>query len=465
MVGAGRRQDGLNPPPPSRLGELTRLGRFTGIEAPVVVACSGGTDSLALLALSVAAGLEPVAVHVDHGARPGSAAEAGLVAGFAAALGAGFAGERVEVAPGPDFEARARAARYGALERARARLRARAILVGHTRDDQAETVLLNLLRGGAVPGLAGIPPRRGPIVRPLLEVSRAELTEVCARLGLAPIEDPMNADVVHRRVWLRREAIPALERGADRDLRPVLARQAAVAREESELLDEMVYDALAAGTGQPGPTGRLTGAGTFRADAMAALPLALARRAVRLWLGPPPPSLDHTDAVLAVARGERRAVELPDGVRVVRAGGCLHRVDPEPDRTAWLPVPISLPGRAEGLGLSVEAWVERAAPLRWPDGRWTAVVDADRAGDRALLRPSQPGERFQPLGLSGHKLVSDALAEAGVPAERRPGHPVLTTPSGETLWVLGYRIDDHVRVSGHTRRFLWLSAEAGGSRG
>src|SRR5688500_1595400 len=105
---------------------------FAGLEGPVVVACSGGPDSLALLALAAEAGLAPVAVHVDHGARVGSAAEAEVVAGFAERLGTGFAGETVAVRPGPNFEARAREARYEALERVRERLGCTVVLVGHS---------------------------------------------------------------------------------------------------------------------------------------------------------------------------------------------------------------------------------------------------------------------------------------------------------------------------------------------
>jgi tRNA(Ile)-lysidine synthase len=465
------------------------LAGFAGLLPPVVVACSGGPDSLALLALAAEAGLDPVAVHVDHGARPGSGAEAGVVAGFAGRLGTGFAAERVSVPPGPNFEARAREARYEALERARERLGATAVLVGHSRDDQAETVLLNVLRGAGVSGLAGMPARRGTIVRPLLEVPRSELRAVCAERGLAPLEDPMNADPAHRRVWLRREVIPALEAGAARDLRAVLARQAAVARADSDLLDDLAGELLeraegrsdlpvglsggdvpaGAGSG-PGP-----GAGGLAVAVLAAAPEALVRRAVRLWLGPPPPSAAEAEAVLGVVRGERPAAQLAGGVEVRRAGGRLQRLD---TYRGYSPVSVQrigveLPGTAVGFGMELTAWVERAAPVRWPDGRWTAVVDADLAGGRAVLRTAQPGERFVPLGLAGHKTVADALAEAGVPAHARAGHPILARPGegeggaaedpdGCALWVLGYRIDDRVRVSPGTRRFLWLTVEAGG---
>ena len=422
----------------------------------MVVACSGGPDSTALLALAAGAGLAPVAVHVDHCARPGSAAEAVVVAGFAARLGAGFMAERAPTAPGPGFEARAREGRYAALERARVAVGATAVLVGHTRDDQAETVLLNLLRGGSTTGLAGIPPRRGTIVRPLLGVARAELADLCARLGIDPVVDPMNADPAHRRVWLRRDVIPALEASAHRDLRALLARQAAVARGDSNLLDDLAGEALAAAGDPPS------------VDVLAGLPEALARRVLRLWLGPPAPSAAHIETVLGVVAGRHRAADLPGGIRVVGRGGHLHRVEALPPGVRGVPgvpggepVPVDLPGTARGHGVRLEAWVERSAPVRWPDGRWTAVLDAERVGAAAVLRTPRPGERFVPLGLAGHKSVTDALAEAGVPAEARGRHPLLATPGGEVIWLVGYRVDDRVRVSAGTRRFLWLTVETG----
>ncbi len=441
--------------PGERQDRLIRAD-FAGVEAPVGVACSGGPDSTALLALAVDAGLRPTAVHVDHCARPGSDAEAAVVEGLAGRLGAGFRAERAPTPPGPGFEARAREGRYAALERARHAVGATAVLTGHTRDDQAETVLLNLLRGGATTGLAGIPRRRDGIVRPLLDIPRAELAGLCARLGIDPLVDPMNADPAHRRVWLRREMIPALEAGLDRDLRSVLARQATLARGESELLDEMATEALAAAGDPPA------------VDALAALPEALARRVLRLWLGPPAPAAGHIETVLGILFGHRRAADLPGGVRVARSGGRLHKVAPEGGDGAAEPVFVDLPGTAEGHGLHLESWVERSAPVRWPDGRWTAVLDAERAGTSAILRLPRAGERFVPLGLEGHKSVADALAEAGVPAETRARHPLLATPGGEVIWLVGYRVDDRVRVSGDTRRFLWLTVEAtegGDSRG
>jgi tRNA(Ile)-lysidine synthase len=302
-----------------------RVRHLEDVDGPVVVACSGGADSLALLALAVATDLDPIAVHVDHGLRAGSDRESAVVASAAARLGARFHAERVTVEPGPNLEARARDARYDALERARARLGATAVLVGHTADDQAETVLLNLLRGGALAGLGGMPPRRGHLVRPLLGLRRADTLEVCVRLGLTPVDDPMNADPTFRRVWLRREILPALERGAGRDLVPVLARQADVLRAESDFLDELARAAW------PPPPDRADDR-TAPAAPLAAMPAVLARRAVRCWLGPPPPSFDEVERVLTVARGGARATEIAGGRRVHRRGGRLAIESSAPGR-------------------------------------------------------------------------------------------------------------------------------------
>lgn len=290
---------------------LARLVGLAGVAAPVVVGCSGGPDSLALLALAKAAGLEPTAVHVDHGSRPDSAGEAAAVAAQAAEFGVAFHAERVSEAFGPNYEARAREARYAALERARGALGATFVLVGHTADDQAETVLLNVLRGSATRGLGAMAERRGHIVRPMLELRRSETEAICAQLGIEPVRDPSNDDLAMRRNWIRHEALPVLSDGAGRDLVPVLARQASILRDESEYLDALAAAAW------PADGDRL-------ARPLAAMPTVLARRAVRLWLGPPPPSLDEVERVLAVARSEVRATEVAGGRRVWRSAGHLH---------------------------------------------------------------------------------------------------------------------------------------------
>ncbi|MEA2932235.1 MAG: tRNA(Ile)-lysidine synthase, partial [Actinomycetota bacterium] len=236
---------------------------------------SGGADSLALLVLAVAAGCVATAVHVDHGLRAGSAAEADVVRDVADAVGAAFRGERVVVAPGPNLEARARAARYQVLPDD--------VLTGHTADDQAETVLLNLVRGAGLDGLAGIAP--GPR-HPILGLRRHQTHGLCLALGLAPVDDPSNADPAHRRNRVRHELMPLLDAVAERDVAAVLARQAPLLRDEAELLDGLA-------------------AALDPADArtVAAAPVALARRALRRWLTAGcehPPEAATVERVLAV---------------------------------------------------------------------------------------------------------------------------------------------------------------------
>jgi tRNA(Ile)-lysidine synthase len=253
---------------------------------------SGGPDSLALLVLAVEAGCPATAVHVDHGLRAGSAAEADVVAGVAGAYGAAFRAERVVVEPGPNLEARARAARYAVLPPD--------VLTGHTADDQAETVLVNLLRGSGIDGLAGMRVDG----HPLLRLRRAETRVLCAALGLTPVNDPTNASPAHRRNRIRHELLPLLDVIAERDVAALLARQAATLRDEADLLDE-----LAAAID---PTD---------ARAVAAAPPALARRAVRRWLTCGyPPDAGAVERVLAVARGDAVACEIEGGRRVSRSG-------------------------------------------------------------------------------------------------------------------------------------------------
>lgn len=284
------------------------LGRtaFPAEGAAVTCAVSGGADSLALLVLATAAGCQPTAVHVDHGQRPGSADEAQVVADAAHALGAAFRAERVEVAPGPNLEARLREARYAVLPLG--------VLTGHTADDRAETVLLHLLRGAGPAGAIGI--ARSP-QRPLLDLRRAETEALCAELDLTPVHDPSNRDPRFRRNRVRHELLPLLADIGDRDPVPVLVRQAdlfadvdAAVRAQAALLD---------------PTS---------ARSLAEAPTAVAGAAVRAWLVASGVGAGYgVDAaavarVLDVAGGRVVATEVAGGWRVARSGGRLRVVAP-----------------------------------------------------------------------------------------------------------------------------------------
>lgn len=279
---------------------LTRCA-FAPPGTPVTLAVSGGADSCALLVLACAAGLDATAVHVDHGLRAGSSGEALVVAGAAERFGARFRAETVQVGDGPNLEARARAARLAVLPDD--------VLTGHTADDRAETVLLNLLWGAGLDGLSALGPSSR---RPILGLRRGDTEALCAAVGLEPVRDPSNDDRRFRRNRIRHEVLPLLADVAGRDLVPVLCRQADLLGDDAALLDSLA-----------------AGLDVTNAAGLSAAPVALARRAVRAWLRSSsadgqPPTAAEVERVLAVARGAAVATEVQGGRRVARTAGTLR---------------------------------------------------------------------------------------------------------------------------------------------
>jgi len=271
----------------------------------VNLAVSGGADSMTLLVLAVAAGCSAHAYHVDHALRKGSHLEAQMVATVAERFGAQFSALRVDVPEGPNLEARARMARYAVLPED--------VLTGHTADDQAETMLLNLMRGAGVDGLAGIAPER----RPILALRRYQTEQLCETLGIEVVNDPTNATGLFRRNRVRHEVLPLLNDIAERDVVPIMARQSALLREVSEY--------LAQAASEIDPTD---------AKALSAAPKALARIAVRRWVIATahlahPPSQATVERILSVANGEVKGTEIVGGWRVVRHRQRLHLVGPQ----------------------------------------------------------------------------------------------------------------------------------------
>ncbi len=202
---------------------------FASPGSHVVCAVSGGADSLAMLVLALAAGLEVTAVHVDHGLRPGSADEAGYVADVTRRWGVELRAASVRIEPGPNLEERARTARYRVL--------GPDVLTGHTADDQAETVLLQILRGAGVDGIAAMAP--GP-TKPILALRRTETRGVCQHFGMRWFDDPSNADPRFVRNRVRHEVLPLINDIARRDCVPLLNRTAAAARQSTAVLRSLL---------------------------------------------------------------------------------------------------------------------------------------------------------------------------------------------------------------------------------
>lgn len=359
------------------------------------VACSGGADSLALAHATIAAAGAPhvVVLAIDHGLQPRSAEVAEGVAAWARGRGAAALVETVTVARRPSLEAAARDARYAALEILADRLGLAAVLLGHTARDQAETVLMRIVRGTSPAGLAGIPAVRGRFVRPLLGLGRAAIDAYVARHGLPAWSDPMNADARVTRVRFRRDVLPALRRENPR-LDAALVRLAASA---AEWLD--VIDALAAPYA------------AFPVDcvALAGQPPAIRKRA------------------LARALEDATAGQ----VDVAVAGVHLDDLDRLVTRPARGQVAIDVPGgrvirsydvvRFEVIGRDVPGQVA----LRPPDGY--------------ELRRWRPGDRMRPARLKGRsRKLSDLFVDAKVPRELRARARVLVRTGdpdpGEIVW-------------------------------
>lgn len=292
------------------VASLLSACRFPAGTGALTCAVSGGADSTALAVLAVAAGFEVTLIHVDHGLRDGSANEAPLVADLAERLGAAFVSERVDVGHGPNLEERAREARYAALPTD--------VCTGHTADDLAETVMLHLLRGAGLDGVASMARSQpGGVQRPLLGLRRRDTEALCASLDLATVSDLMNADERFRRVRVRREVLPLLNDVAGRDAVGLLARHAEIVADDVALLE-----ALSERVDPTAPWG------------MRDVPAALARRAVRRWLRDAGVghgrvvSASSVDRVLAVAAGDAVACEIEGGWRVARTNGVLRAVPP-----------------------------------------------------------------------------------------------------------------------------------------
>jgi tRNA(Ile)-lysidine synthase len=284
----------------------------------VLVAVSGGPDSLcllhALVRLRRLLKIDTLCFHFDHRLRQGSEKDAAYVRMQARRLDVPFFLRRAATVParGESVEAWAHIARYQALTEVLEELEGGVAAVGHTADDQAETVLLALLRGGGLEAVSGMKPVNGPVVRPLLETSRQETEAFCGSLGLRPRRDPMNEDPAFMRVAIRRRVIPQLERSLGRNLRAVLARTGTLLRQDAEFLDQLARAARSEVIEE-----EEAGVARLHAQRLRELAAPLSGRIVRaalLDLGSLPEAA-HVDAVMALASARAgQWIELPGGL-------------------------------------------------------------------------------------------------------------------------------------------------------
>lgn len=408
---------------------------------------SGGPDSTALLRALVGLGARPVVLHVDHGLRgEESRADAEFVRGLCEGLGLRCEVRELALDDGPGLQERARERRYELAGELAREVGASTVATGHTADDVAETVLMNLARGTGLRGLAGIPPVREGISRPLIEASRAEILEYLDAVGQGYRTDPTNALPKYSRNRVRNEVMPVLEElypGAGTNV----SRSARLLREDLDALEELAIRAV-----------------SRRKDELVIpskeeLHTALRRHAVRSTysrLASDAPPLDSA-AVEAVLTLEGGTLDLPSGVvAAARPGGevAMYERRRKPEREILDLREGTL--RLAGWSLTVsEVSVPAGLP---PDAALPEVAYLEAGAGSYRLRLAREGDVVHPLGLGGAKKVLRAMMDRKVPKDLRRRTPVVVDARGRVAWVLGGEVGEEFAIRSDTRRAIRLEA-------
>ena len=432
--------------------------------ACVLAACSGGGDSVALAALLCeieretgwsVAGL----LHVNHGLRGASAdADEAHCQQLARELGVPIIVERVDVAARArreriSIETAGHRVRYELFERVVGQGTADLVATGHTRDDQAETLLLRLIRGAGPGGLAGIRPRIGVVVRPLLDIRRAELRGYLQQRGLSHREDASNRDERVLRNRVRHRLIPFLAEHFSPAITDVLARSAAIARDDGSWIDAAANATLE----------RIVqcteGGLDVDAELLTAEPAAIARRVARNALeraGDRRVGFGHVERLrrLAAGRNAPASADFP-GCRVERHGTTL-RLRRRPGRAAPEVVgidrafeyPLTVPGAVEIVETGLRIAAERGErPARLVAHGDVVALPAGRISSPLTVRSRRPGDVFRPLGLhGGSKKLQDFFVDRKVPRHRRGAVPLVVDARLGIVWVAGYAVSEGVRM-------------------
>ncbi len=434
----------------------------------VVVAVSGGPDSVCLLdmlhELKDDFGIELVAAHFDHGLRPGEdEAETRFVESLALSLNLPFetnkAGPHIKAGRG-SLEERARGARYHFLEEVKGRFSAQKIAVGHNLNDQAETVLMRLLRGSGPSGLSGIPPcRDNKIIRPLIEISRNEILHYLGQRRLKYVTDSSNLETRYLRNRIRLELLPQLKKYQPRIIE-LLAQTSEIMRRDNGWLEVVAEEWVKE-------------MAEITTDRQVLIPLssfkelsgALRYRVIRYALGMTGEnlrrvSLRHIEAIslLATGRKPQGRISLPNMLTAKRMYDKLifARVRVKDRKFKGFCYSMDGPGTFHLKALKNTISLEETGKMSLPDmnnSPWTAFLNADHITYPLMIRSFRPGDKFVPLGMSGHKKLKDFFIDLKVPAEERACTPILTHKD-MILWVCGFRIDDRIKVTPDTKKVL-----------
>ncbi len=437
----------------------------------IVLAVSGGPDSLCLLhlfnRLASEYSLKLIVAHLNHGLRPEAAAEEDGVAALADTMNLPYTSKKVNIKNykkrlGLSEEAAGRRARYRFLLQTARDFQAEAIALGHHRDDQAETVLLNLIRGSGIDGLSGMFPSRlmnkVRLIRPLLDFKRCEIETYCFEHGLKPYTDSSNLETDYNRNKVRIELIPFLEERYNPQIREALVRLAELAAEDRLFFEHQARI-------KAGKLAEHRGNAIFLdLSLLNALPRAISSRVLRLLLrryrtGQELGSMHLNQLLKLAAEGKAGSrLNLPGGLRALKTSSALvfarkdlFKVEKLAERELVVPGLTQLPG-----GKVIRARITRLNDLAWPPESNSAYLDYDSIPPgRIVIRSRKPGDRFHPQGAIGSKKLKSFLIDQKVDQIYRDALPLVTIGS-EIIWVAGVRIADPNRVTGKTAKILLL---------
>ena len=462
---------------------LLKHVRQLGLLSPgdrVVVAVSGGPDSVALLQVLCAwrdrLGLSLAVVHVEHGLRGEESLEdATFVEQLARQLGLPFYLKRINLKSllrkrkGESVQAVARERRYAQLQAVAREWGGTKIAVGHTQDDQAETVLLSMLRGAGLAGLSGMPAQREPcVIRPFLQVSRSEILQYLDEKRREFRVDSSNENPKYARNRLRRELIPLLKT-FNPNVISVLSRQAAILREEHQYLDGVAKASL-----ESVEVGRTKDRVVWSRSRLLAFPVPIQRRMIlltvgALWRKSSPLGFETVETLLQhVVHGTSGSSGRFPGLEVVREydrvtfvkAGRNSRLQREWS-CVW-PFPGSILWPVTGQTIEGKIKVAKAIPSRRNDS--VAYLDADRFSHELVVRSWKPGDYFFPYGMGGRrKKIQDFFSDAKIHQTERGSVPLVVAPEG-ILWVGGYRSDHRFRVTEETRHVAVVRIRAAGKK-
>ncbi|MFO7583964.1 MAG: tRNA lysidine(34) synthetase TilS [Anaerolineales bacterium] len=441
----------------------------------VLVAVSGGADSLALLHILRAADYPLLVASFNHRLRPEAESDVAHVRQIAAEMGLPFVTDSADVAAhaqaeGLSIEEAARDLRYRFLFREARRTGAQAVAVGHTADDQAETVLMHFLRGAGLAGLKGMTPRvilpvfdaEIPLVRPLLAWTRTQTEACCQEHNLPYLTDASNTDTTYFRNRLRHELLPQLET-YNPQIRQTLAKTALALQGDHELLAEMVDSAW-----EQVVTASGADFASFDLTQLRNLSPALRRHLFRRAAFSLKPGLRDMDFDALERAASLQAVDLAGGLRIVIEDNLLYLTD-DVDNLPTDQPQISKQYSVSSNQLVLEdGWVLTCETLSTEDHTlntencslntdpFTAYVNADLTAGSLRLRPFRAGDGFEPLGMPGQTVkLSDLFVNLKIPKRLRKNWPVLCV-GDEIAWVVGLRMGERFKVTAATRRVLHL---------